>query len=227
MPVSNLTRNMAYSSTPSDRRGDRERMGGVGAVLSEEMTRADEAGAVDHTVILVEGASDRRALTTLARRQGRDLASEGVTIVATAGVTNLGRFLHILGPHGHDAKLAGLCDHPEVGELRDALALGGLTAPTGRDVDLEALGFFVCVRDLEDELVRALGTDAMIDLIESQGQLRGFRSFQNQPAQRQKTVHAQLWRWLGNHKIRYAPLMVGALDLAAVPRPLSGVLDQL
>lgn len=103
-------------------------------------------------------------------------------------------------------------------------------ALTDRDLlteadDLDSAGFFICVQDLEDELVRALGTDAMLELIESQGHLRGFRSFQNQPAQRHKSNEQQLWRWLGNHKIRYAPLMVDALDLPRVPRPLDSVLD--
>lgn len=218
---------MTDSNTSSDRRTGNERMGGDGAVLSEELRRADEAGAADHAVILVEGASDQRALAALAYRQGRDLASEGVTVVATAGVTNLGRFLDLLGPNGYDVRLAGICDQPELEELRNALAFGGLAAPTGCRADPEALGFYICVRDLEDELVRALGADAMIDLIAAQGQLRRFRSFQNQPAQRHKTIEAQIWRWLGNHKIRYAPLMVSALDLDAVPRPLSAVLGRV
>jgi hypothetical protein len=30
-----------------------------------------------------------------------------------------------------------------------------------------------------------------------------------------------------NRKIRYAPLLVGALDLGSVPRPLDGVLAHL
>jgi NAD(P)-dependent dehydrogenase (short-subunit alcohol dehydrogenase family) len=202
-------------------------MGGDGAVLSEELRRARAAGADGHRVILVEGASDLRALAALGRRLGRDLASEGVAIVATTGVTNLDRFLRILGPDGYDVGLAGLCDQPEAGELRTALASAGLTATTASVSDLEAVGFFVCVRDLEDELVRALGPEAMTELIEAQGHLRRFHSFQNQPAQRQKTVEAQIRRWLGNHKIRYAPLMVDALALDAVPRPLIGVLDRV
>jgi hypothetical protein len=204
----------------------REKMGGDGAVLSEEIRRARAAGADGHRVILVEGASDLRALAALGRRLGRDLASEGVAIVATTGVTNLDRFLRILGPDGYDVGLAGLCDQPEAGELRTALASAGLTATTAGVSDLEAVGFFVCVRDLEDELVRALGPQAMVELIESQGHLRRFHSFQNQPAQRLKTVEAQIRRWLGNHKIRYAPLMVDALALDAVPRPLLRVLDR-
>lgn len=199
-------------------------MGGDGAVLAEELRRARTAGVKGQRVILVEGASDLRALTALSRRLGRDLASEGVAIVATTGVTNLHRFLHILGPDGYDVGLAGLCDQPEVDELLKALTSAGLTVTAGNVSDLEAVGFFVCVRDLEDELVRALGAEAMVELIEGQGHLRRFHSFQNQPAQRHKTIEAQIRRWLGNHKIRYAPLMVDALDLDAIPRPLLGVL---
>lgn len=200
----------------------RERMGGDGAVLTVELERAERAGERARAAILVEGVSDRRALEALARRRGRDLRSEGVVIVATAGITNAGRFLDILGPGGHDLTIAGLCDDGEKAGMRRTLADRGLVTEAD---DLEGMGFFVCVEDLEDELVRALGTDAMIELIESQGQLRRFRSFQNQPAQRHKTDQQQLWRWLGNHKIRYAPLMVDALDLARVPRPLDAVLD--
>lgn len=183
------------------------------------------AGAASRGVIVVEGASDRRALEALAGRWGYDLEAEGVTIVATAGATNIARFIEMLGPGGHDVPLAGLCDQGEVGEVRLALEAVGI-GPTHTLDDLAALGFFVCVSDLEDELIRALGAGAMISLIESQGQLRRFRSFQNQPAQRHKTVEQQLWRWLGNHKIRYAPLMVDASDLADMPAPLTGVLSQ-
>lgn len=197
-------------------------MGGDGAVLTVELEQAENAGKHARAAILVEGVSDRRALEALARRRGRDLRSEGVVIVATAGITNAGRFLDILGPGGHDLAVAGLCDDGEKTGMRRALADRGVLAEAD---DLDSLGFFVCVRDLEDELVRALGTDAMVELIESQGQLRRFSSFQNQPAQRHKTVQQQLWRWLGNHKIRYAPLMVDALDLTHVPRPLDAVLD--
>ena len=217
---------MSDSSFDRARR-DREVMGGDGAVLSQELRRARAAGAKGHRVILVEGASDLRALAALGRRLDRDLATEGVAIVATTGVTNLDRFLHILGPPGYNVGLAGLSDQPEAGELRRALTSAGLTATTDSVSDLEAVGFFVCVRDLEDELVRALGAEAMVDLIEAQGHLRRFHSFQNQPAQRHKTVEAQIRRWLGNHKIRYAPLMVDALDIDAVPRPLVGVLNHI
>ena len=61
----------------------------------------------------------------------------------------------------------------------------------------------------------------------AQGHTRRFRSFQNQPAQREKTIERQIWRWLGNHKISYAPLMVEALDLDRVPEPMQGLLDYI
>jgi len=198
-------------------------MGGVGAVLAEEIARAHQAGRTAGTVVLVEGVSDRRAIEALAARRRRDLPAEGVMVIPTAGVTNLGRFLELLGPDGYDVRLAGLVDEGEVRQLALALPRIGLGGPLDRGA-LEAHGFFVCVRDLEDELIRALGTVRMVELIESQGHLRRFHSFQNQPAQRHKTIEQQLWRWLGNHKIRYAPLMVETLDLDRVPAPLDGVL---
>ncbi|MGH3649873.1 MAG: TOPRIM nucleotidyl transferase/hydrolase domain-containing protein [Acidimicrobiia bacterium] len=203
-----------------------ERMGGTGAVLAMEMERARAAGSASRTVVLVEGVSDQRAIETLARRRGRELGGEGVDIVPTAGATNIGRFLDLLGPGGYDVPLAGLCDEGEAPDFRSALEHAGLGVHLSR-ADMEGLGFYVCVRDLEEELIRALGADVMEGLIAEQGQLRRFRSFQNQPAQRHKTIERQLWRWLGNHKIRYAPLMVEALDLGEVPPPLEGVLASI
>jgi len=44
-------------------------------------------------VILVEGMSDRIALEVLARRRGRDLAAQGVAVIAMHGATNLGHYL--------------------------------------------------------------------------------------------------------------------------------------
>lgn len=203
-----------------------EVMGGDGAVLSEELKKADAAGRAGNTVVLVEGVSDQRAVEALARRQGHDLMAERVALIPTAGATNLGRFLALLGPKGHDVRLAGLCDEAEEDDFGRALEGAGMGEITDR-ADMERRGFFVCVIDLEDELVRALGAGTMLSLIETQGHLRRFHSFQNQPAQRHKSIEAQIWRWLGNHKIRYAPLMVEALDPDRVPRPLNGVLSRL
>jgi hypothetical protein len=200
-------------------------MGGFGAVLVDEIAHAHQAGREGNSVILVEGASDRAAIETLARRRGRDLEAEGVAVIAMAGATNASTFLDLLGPAGYDVQLVGLCDEREERTIRYAAEQAGLGSLDG--ADLEQLRLFVCVRDLEDELIRALGMDAMLGIITSQGQLGRFRSFQNQPAQIRKTIEDQIWRWLGNHKIRYAPLMVEALAPDRVPAPIEGVLAEV
>jgi hypothetical protein len=174
-------------------------------------------------VVLVEGISDQRALEALARRHGRDLEAEGVTIVPIGGAQAIGRFLERYGPRGLDVKLAGLCDVAEEGEFRRALERAGFGDGLNRE-ELETLGFYVCVDDLEDELVRALGPDVVEQVIASQGELGSFRTFQKQPAKKNGTFEEQLHGFMWNRKIRYAQLLVEALDLARVPRPLAGVL---
>jgi hypothetical protein len=88
----------------------------------------------------------------------------------------------------------------------------------------------VCDADLEDELIRCLGADTVERILAAEGELGSFRTFQKQPAQRGRPVQAQLRRFLGTkqgRKIRYGTLLVEALDLADVPRPLDGVLGHV
>jgi OLD-like protein len=177
-------------------------------------------------VILVEGVSDQRAVETLAGRQGRDLGGEGVDVVAIGGSKNIRTFLDRFGPDGLDVRLAGLCDEAEAVDFRRGLERAGLGANLTYD-DMETLGFFVCVADLEDELIRALGTDAVEQVVAAQGELGAFRTLQKQSAQQGRTTEAQLRRFLGSRggrKIRYGPLLVDALDLTKVPRPLERLL---
>jgi hypothetical protein len=184
---------------------------------------ATPARATDpRAVVLVEGISDRVAVEALAARRGRDLDAEGVAVVAIGGAQAIRRVLTRFGPHGLDIELAGLCDAGEEREFRDALERAGL----GRDLTragMEALGFFVCDADLEDELIRALGAPTVELLIETQGELRSYRTLQKQPAQRTRTREQQLARFMGSRsgrKAHYARLMVDALDLQHVPRPV-------
>ena len=72
--------------------------------------------------------------------------------------------------------------------------------------------------------MRALGAAPCFRIIEEQGRAGPFRTFQKQPAKRELGLEEQLWRFMWNRKIRYAPLLVDALDLDRVPRPLDGVL---
>jgi hypothetical protein len=181
------------------------------------------------TVVLVEGVSDQLALLALALRRGRDLDAEGVSIVPMGGAGNIGTFLQRFGPQGFDLKLAGLCDAAEEGDFQRGVERIGLGSNLTR-ADMERLGFYVCIEDLEDELIRSLGAAAVEQVIDDQGELESFRTFQKQPAWRGRTTEEQLRRFLGTHsgrKIRSAALLVDALDLTRVPRPLDRVLAHI
>jgi hypothetical protein len=176
--------------------------------------------------VLVEGISDQIALTTLATRRGRDLDAEGIQVVPIGGAQAIGRFLARFGPRGSNTRLAGLCDAGEEEVFRRSLERAGFGSELTRG-DMERLGFHVCVVDLEDELIRALGPAAVEAVLASQGDLGSFRTFQKQPAWRGRSVEGQLRRFMGSadrRKLRYARLLVEALDLRDVPRPLDGVL---
>jgi hypothetical protein len=179
-----------------------------------------------HAVVIVEGISDQIALETLAVRRGRDLDSEGVAVVPIGGAQAIGRFLAQFGPLGANLRLAGLCDAGEEGVFRRALERAGLGRNLTRP-DLERLGFHVCDVDLEDELIRAVGPPSIEAILEANGDLRSFHTFQKQPAWRGRKVDRQLRRFLcssDRRKMRYARLLVEALDLDRMPRPLDGVL---
>jgi hypothetical protein len=161
-------------------------------------------------VVLVEGESDRIAVETLAARRGRDLAAEGVAVIAVGGAHALERALRTLEAE----RVAGLYDRGEETAVRRGLDRAGVTPH----------GFFACDPDLEGELVRALGPERMLQLVEERGQLAAFRTYQRQPEKRSLSLEAQLHGWLHNWKVRYAAALVDALDLDRVPPPLDGVL---
>jgi hypothetical protein len=173
--------------------------------------------------VLVEGLSDKVALETLALRRGRDLAAESVAVLPIGGAQAVGRFLNRYGPRGFDVGLAGLCDAGEEGVLRRALGRAGLGLDLGR-ADMERLGFYICERDLEDELVRSLGAPVVEAVLAAHGKLGSFRTYQKQPAHRARPTEEQLRGFMTNWKIRFAAPLVEALDLSRVPRPLDRVL---
>ncbi|MBA3802648.1 MAG: hypothetical protein H0X22_07070 [Acidimicrobiia bacterium] len=120
----------------------------------------------------------------------------------------------------------GPYDAAEERDFRRGLERAGFGSDLTRD-DMEALGFYVCVADLEDELIRSLGATAVEHIIDAQGELRSFRTLQQQPAQQGRTIEQQLRRFMGTRggrKIQYAPVLVEALDLTRVPRSLDRVL---
>ena len=116
--------------------------------------------------------------------------------------------------------LAGLYD---VGEERHFLRALGC-----RDrEELERAGFYACTRDLEDELTRAVGPAGMEGVLAEQGELRAFRTYQKQPAHRGEPLEEQLHGFMWNRKQKYAELLVEALDLDRMPRPLERVLGRV
>ena len=172
--------------------------------------------------VLVEGVSDRVALETLAQRRGRDLGEEGVAIVPIGGAQALGRVLQRIG----DARIAGLCDAAEEPSYTRALERAGFGSGLSRD-NMESFGFFVCDADLEDELIRALGSARVEEVVAAHGDIKRFRTLQKQPEWRGRPPHEQLRRFMGSggrRKIRYARFLIEALDLEDVPRPLDLVL---
>jgi hypothetical protein len=176
--------------------------------------------------VLVEGESDREAVVALARRRGVDLTAEGVAVLAMGGVTNVARYVAELGPPGRGLRLAGLYDAGEERFVRGGLERGGLAPGEGR-AGLAALGFHCCERDLEDELIRALGVDRVLAVVAEQRELESFRVLQQQPAQRQRRPEDQLHRFFGagsGRKVRYGRLLVEALVDGEVPAPLAAVL---
>ena len=177
-------------------------------------------------VVLVEGLSDRTAVEALAERRGRDLTAEGVSVVPIGGAQAIRAALDRYGPAGLDLTLAGLCDAGEERSFLRGLERAGIGSELDR-IGMERLGFYVCESDLEDELIRALGADAVEQVVEAHGDLGPFRTLQKQPEWRGRPLHDQLRRFFGSggrRKIRYARFLVEALDLERVPRPLDGVL---
>ncbi|HEX3648947.1 MAG TPA: TOPRIM nucleotidyl transferase/hydrolase domain-containing protein [Pseudonocardiaceae bacterium] len=177
------------------------------------LTRAESA----HTVVLVEGVSDQIAVETLARRHDRDLAAEGVVVLPMGGAHGIARYLRRFGVERTGTRLVGLCDAGEVQVVARALAAAGL----GTD------RFFVCVEDLEDELVRAAGPTLMTRVFAAHGDLAAFRTIQRQPAWRGRDEAAQQRRFLGagsQRKLRYARLLVEAIDVDRMPAPLVDLL---
>ena len=199
--------------------GCRHDAGHVGMVTT--MTGFPDASAL----VLVEGVSDKVALEALAVRRGRDLVDEGVSIVSIGGAQALLGVLRTIGARERKVRLAGLCDAREESGFRRALEGAELGSGLSRET-MERIGFYVCDPDLEGELIRALGAADVEGVLEENGDLGSFVTFQKQPQWQGRPVEAQLHRFFGSSagKIKYARLLVDALDLDHVPRALDAVL---
>ena len=81
----------------------------------------------------------------------------------------------------------------------------------------------VCMPDLEGELIRALGVERVLEIVDA----AAFAKMRRQPAHRETPVGIALHRWLRASSVRfhrYLPELAEAVDLDAIPQPLREVL---
>lgn len=171
------------------------------------------------SIVLVEGISDQIAIETLAERLGRSLSDEGVVVLPMGGAHGV---KHFVAQFADDitVRLSGLCDRGESDYLLSVLANHGLGSE----------GFFVCDTDLEDELIRSLLVSEIEAVLQAEGDLGAFRTFQKQAVWSDQPVQAQMHRWLGSvarRKSRYARSFVLAASPDKIPRPLLGLVEHL
>lgn len=178
------------------------------------------------TIILVEGISDVIVIEALADRLGRNLDAAGIAVVPVGGARTFEVYHQLFGPRGLQIRLAGLCDEAEEVHVERALARDGHPAYLSR-MDRERLGFFTCVADLEDELLRALGDAAVDALIAGQGDGPAFATYQAQLSNRAQSLHDQLLGYLHSHKIEYAPVLADAVPIASIPSVLQGLISHV
>ena len=180
----------------------------------------------DQVHVLLEGASDVATVRALMAKAGAD--PDRVRLLNLGGVTNVGRTLARLAQDRPDATVLGLCDSGEADVVVRVLRRTGLAL---RDAsDLPSYGFFVCVRDLEDELIRALGTDRAVAVVANLGLADKLQTLRGQHAWRDRPLAEQLHRFCSvasGRKELMAGAFADALDADAVPEPLRQLIERL
>jgi hypothetical protein len=175
-------------------------------------------------LVLLEGSSDVAALETVLERHEPLVPRTAYRLVDMGGVTNTATHLRALALAPTPLPVLGLCDAGESWVVVRALQQQG--REVAGEADLAAHGFFVCRRDLEEELIRALGVAACLRLLEGMGLGHRFRSFSNQRAWAERPVEERLHRFAGvasGRKIRLAREMAAALPADRVPPPIAGL----
>ncbi|GAA1995107.1 TOPRIM nucleotidyl transferase/hydrolase domain-containing protein [Microbacterium pumilum] len=193
-----------------------------GPVAALAATAALDALTDPRAIVLVEGVSDQIAVDTLAQRLGA--GDRGIAVVPVGGAQGLRRMLRTIRVDHPAVPLSGLYDIAEARVIRRALEEVGLLTPTD---EIEVAGFFACVSDLEDELLRACGPELIEACLADNGDIIAFRKLQKQPEWRDRPIDAQLRRWMtsgARRKLRYARIFVDTIPLERMPQPLMAVL---
>lgn len=198
------------------------------AALARYATADTAEAFFARAVILVEGEADRLVMANLAARLGLDLDSEGISLLEVGGANTVKSYLQLLGAQGFGLRLAGLCDEDKEANWRSRLEEAGLGEGLDR-ASAEGLGFFVAVKDLEDELVRALGETETERVVADQGEASALEKFRNQVVHRDKPHADQLRDFLQGRgrKVAYAVPLSSALALDKLPGPLEGCLQHI
>ena len=180
------------------------------------------------TWVLLEGASDVAAVRAASERAGLGLGDAGVRLIDMGGATNVRRHLVEAARASTSPRVLGMCDIKEGAFF--VRALRELACDVSSVDDLPRWGFQLCDRDLEDELMRALGPDGVRRVLDGLRLSGRFATFTRQPAWAARDFHEQARRFAGvasGRKEVMAAALATALDPQALPSPLRQLLDDL
>jgi hypothetical protein len=191
--------------------------------------------SAQRVVVLLEGQSDVAAVRALLRGWPASLVDGRVDLVDMGGVTNIRRHLaDLVAPSGARAagngtalgatRVLGVCDAGEASFFARGLASVG--NPVASVQDMAALGFHVCDQDLEDELIRSLGSGRVQEVLAELELLDRFATFRRQPGWAGRPVTDQLRRFAGTtsgRKVLVAEALAAAMTPEQVPPPLAAL----
>lgn len=179
-------------------------------------------------LVLLEGPSDVAAVSTLLAARADKGGRTAYELVDLGGVTNVGAHLRRVVEWDPVPPVIGLCDAGEARVVLRALQRVGRTLTEPEELADE--GFFVCDRDLEDELIRALGAQRCLQVLDQEGLGARFAAFSRQPDWVDRPLMDRLHRFCGiasGRKILLAGAMAGALRPREVPAPLADLISCL
>ena len=233
-----------HSAAVLDRRDPREvvrvsRGDGAGAKLhratglssgeAEALTRYSTSLSAEayfaETVILLEGHSDLLAIRVLARALDVDLDARGISLLSLDGAGSVVHYLSLFGPAGLGLTLRGLCDADHEETWRTRLQDAGIEV-TDRAA-MNAVGFQVADADLEEELIGALGTQRVSELIEKENADQAFANFTQQGAIARLSLAEQQHDFLHKQSVRWAPVLADDLSVEDIPQPIRDLLEGL
>jgi putative ATP-dependent endonuclease of OLD family len=179
-------------------------------------------GMTAQRLLFVEGLADRIVVEAAAAAVGINLDRFGVSVFALDGADKFKHVLKVVGKHGFNLPICGLCDE----DRKDSWA----TILGFRPKDLGQNGFFIASIDLEHEYVRAIGSAAVSKALISGGVAREQGITQACGVSELSAVtDAQLARFITSQDSRKVPAAraVAAIltsDHVKASPPLSGLL---